>query len=46
MGEAYNCDFCALDRGRRRSIFVTAGESEFPVEAGEQAGEVRGGDAG
>lgn len=47
MREAYSCDFCALDRGRRGCLFVGGGgESELAVEAGEQAGEVGGDDAG
>lgn len=46
---AYSSDFCALDRGwrrRRRGIFAADTETELLVEAGEQAREVRGGDAG
>lgn len=45
-GEAYSCNFCALDGRRRGYLFMGSGESELAVEAGEQAGEVGGDDAG
>lgn len=44
LRRAYSSDFCALDGGGRS--FVASGEPELLVEAGEQTGEVRGGDPG